>query len=89
MKIVDVHYKGLVADPVDTAETVYGAFGLDLSAEARSAMTHWLAERNRHGQAQSGVKHSYSLEDFGLSEDMVEEAFGGYLNRYDIERERR
>lgn len=89
VKIVDVHYKQLVADPVGTAEAVYSAFGLDLSAEARSAMTHWLENRNRHGQAQSGVKHTYSLEDFGLSEDIVEEAFGGYLDRYGIERERR
>ena len=89
VKIVDVHYKHLVADPVGTAAALYGEFGLEFTDTACEAMTKWLGARNRHGQAQSGVRHSYSLADFGLSEDMVEEAFGGYLDRYGIERERR
>ncbi len=88
VKIVDIHYKHLVADPVGTAEKLYDQFGLKFTDAARDAMTRWLAARNRHGQAQSGVKHSYSLADFGLTEDMVEEAFGDYLDRYGIERER-
>ncbi len=88
VKIVDIHYKRLVADPLGTAEALYSDFGLKFTDAARSAMTHWLAARNRHGQAQSGVRHTYSLADFGLTEDMVEEAFGDYLDRYGIERER-
>ncbi len=88
VKIVDIHYKRLVADPVGTAEALYDAFGLRFTDAAREAMTRWLAARNRHGQAQSGIRHTYSLGDFGLSEDMVEEAFGDYLDRYGIERER-
>jgi Sulfotransferase family len=89
VRIVDVHYKGLVADPVGTAEALYGEFGLDFSAEARAAMSAFVAGGNRHGQAQSGVRHTYRLEDFGLNEDMIEEAFGDYLDKYAIERERK
>jgi hypothetical protein len=88
VKIVDIHYRHLVADPVGTAEALYDQFGLEFTDGARTAMTGWLAARNRHGQAQSGVKHTYSLGDFGLTEDMVEEAFGDYLDTYGIERER-
>lgn len=87
-KIVDIHYKHLVADPVGTADRLYSEFGLPFTDAARDAMTQWLGARNRHGQTQSGVRHSYSLADFGLTEDMVEEAFGDYLDRYGIERER-
>ena len=88
VKIVDIHYRQLVADPVGTAEALYDQFGLEFTDGARTAMTGWLAARNRHGQAQSGVKHTYSLGDFGLTEDMVEDAFGDYLDTYGIERER-
>jgi hypothetical protein len=88
VKIVDIHYKQLVADPVGTAEALYDQFGLQFTDAAREAMTGWLAARNRHGQAQSGVKHTYTLGDFGLTEDMVEDAFGDYLDKYGIERER-
>lgn len=89
VKIVDIHYKKLVADPVGTAEALYREFGLDFTSEAKACMSQFVSGRNRHGQAQSGVKHTYSLADFGLSEDMVEEAFGDYLDRYGVERERR
>lgn len=88
VKIVDIHYKQLVADPIATAEALYDSFGLEFSATAKQSMTDWL-KVNRHGQAQSGVKHTYSLDTFGLTEGMVEEAFGDYLDRYGIERERR
>lgn len=88
VKIVDIHYKKLVADPVYTARSLYAEFGLELSSEAASRMTAFLAEKNRHGQASSGVKHTYSLADFGLTEEMIEGAFGGYLDHYQIERER-
>jgi hypothetical protein len=88
VKIVDIHYKGLVADPVGTAEALYSEFGMVLSAEAKSCMTDFLAVKNRHGQASSGVRHAYSLADFGLTEDMIEQTFGDYLDSYGIERER-
>jgi hypothetical protein len=89
VKIVDIHYKQLVADPVATAEALYGEFGLDFTSEAKACMTQFVEGKNRHGQAQSGVKHTYSLADFGLTEDMVEDAFSDYLDQYGVERERR
>lgn len=87
VKVVDIRYKDLVADPVGTADMLYGEFGLTLSDAGRRAMTDFLAV-NRHGQASGGARHTYSLADFGLTEDMIEEAFGDYLDRYAIARER-
>lgn len=48
----------------------------------------FVSGKNRHGQPSGGVWHTCSLGDFGLAENMVEEAFGDYLDRYQIERER-
>lgn len=84
--ILDVHYKQLVADPIGEAERVYAAF--DLTARAKQRMEQFLSV-NRHGQSQQGVRHAYSLEYFGLSEDAVEAACAEYLDKYGVARERR
>jgi hypothetical protein len=86
--IVDVHYKKLVADPIGQAERVYAAFKLDLTPKAKARMEQFLSV-NRHGQSQHGVKHSYKLEDFGLTEAAVEDACAEYLGTYGVARERR
>lgn len=84
--VVDVHYRNLVADPIAEAERVYTAFGMTLSGAAREKMSGFL-QRNRHGH---GVqKHSYALADFGLTEQMIEDVFGDYIDRFGIEREAR
>lgn len=86
VKVVDVHYTNLIADPIGEAERVYGAFGLTLSSKAKQRMTAFLG-RNRHG---AGVKkHVYTLAEFGLSEAMIEEYFGDYIEAFGIQRETR
>ena len=85
VKVVDVHYRTLVADPVAEAERVYGEFGLELSGNARDRMASFL-KVNRHGQ---GPKHAYSLEDFGLDAAQLETHFGRYIDEFGIAREAR
>lgn len=82
--VVDVHYRSMTADPIAEAKRVYAAFGLTLSAAARERMTAFVGT-SRHAH---GPKHSYSLADFGLTEEDVEAVFGSYLDRYGIMRER-
>jgi hypothetical protein len=86
--IVDVHYKELIADPIREAERVYSAFGLHLSARAKDRMLAFITV-NRHGQSQGGAKHHYRLEDFGLTETMIEEASAQYMQHYGVAREKR
>jgi hypothetical protein len=83
-KVVDVHYKRMVSDPIGEAERLYDAFGLTLSAEARGRMEAF-SKTNRHAH---GPKHKYTLADFGLTEADIEETFGDYLDEYGVERER-
>jgi hypothetical protein len=70
-----VDYGDFVADPVGTVESVYASFGLTLSGPAADAMRRLLAgsaDGDRPG-------HRYSLSDYGLTGEQVDERFAGYL----------
>jgi hypothetical protein len=81
---VDVHYRDLVRDPVATVDRIYGHFGESLSDEAETAMHDHLAShpKGRHGA------HTYTLDDFGLDEQVVRDRFAPYVERFGIEEER-
>lgn len=69
---LDVEFDDLRTDPFGTVERVYAALGTDLSDPARAAMEKLDAE------SKSGARkpqHHYRLEDYGLSEAAVAEAF--------------
>jgi hypothetical protein len=72
-RFFDVAYTDLVADPVDTAETVYAHFGLPFSGAAADAMRALSADGRDQG---SVAAHRYTLADFGLTEEQVVERFG-------------
>ena len=71
-QFVDVDFADLQGDPVGTVKGVYDAFGLDLSPEAE-AQVRLIDAEARSGHARPS--HQYSLEDYGLSEARVREAF--------------
>jgi hypothetical protein len=84
-RIVDVHYARLIAEPIATARGLYEAFGLSLSQPAENAMAAHLAV-DHHGK---GPARGYGLADFGLCEADIEAAFGAYIDRHGVARERR
>lgn len=73
-QFLDIDYADFTADPVGTVESVYGHFGLTYSGTAADAI------RGLHAAAApDGVRpaHRYSLEDFGLTAEQVNERFAG------------
>ena len=73
---VDVRYADLVDDPMAVVRAIYARLGWPLGTSAAEAMEHWLAlqaEQRRHEP-----RHEYSLEDYGLTPDAVDEAFAPY-----------
>ncbi len=70
----DLNYVALIKDPIAAVEDIYRAFGIEFTAEARAAMlqTH---EESRQGPR--APKHTYSLADYGLTEEQVKEQFDG------------
>jgi hypothetical protein len=73
-RFYDVWYDDLVADPVGTVEAIYGHFGLPLSGEAAAAIRS-LAAASRAG---GGSAHQYTLDEFGLTGEEVDDRFGTY-----------
>jgi hypothetical protein len=70
-RIVDVDFKDQMSDPVGTAVRVLGDLGIPAD---RDALEAYMArnKEERHGS------HSYTAEDFGLSEAQLEQDFAFY-----------
>jgi len=82
-QILDLSMREVVGDPIPCVEKIYRHFELELSQEARERMQRYLAA---HPKDEFGV-HRYSLEAFGLEEEVVSAAFKGYRERFNIEPE--
>ena len=70
----DVDYFEFVKDPVSAVEGIYSHFDIEFTDDARAAITE------SHAQTQEGPrapKHTYSLADYGLTDEQVKEAFKG------------
>ncbi|WP_028636683.1 sulfotransferase family protein [Nocardioides sp. URHA0032] len=71
-QFVDVAFSDLRSDPLGVARGVYETFGLDWTPEVEAAITELDAE-SRSGKA--APSHSYTLDDYGLTEAQVRAAF--------------
>jgi Sulfotransferase family len=71
-QFADVAFSDLRADPVGVARSLYEQWDLDWTPQVQSAIAD-LDREARSGDA--APRHSYSLEDYGLSEDQVRAAF--------------
>jgi len=68
----DLDYFALIKDPIGAVESVYDAFGIEFTDAARHAMTATDAESKKGSRA---PKHTYSLADYGLTDEQVREQF--------------
>jgi hypothetical protein len=83
-RFCDVAYEDFVADPLGTVESIYARFGLALGAEAASEMRALVAAdaAARSGGSEAPARrpaHRYSLAEFGLTGEQVDERFSAYL----------
>jgi hypothetical protein len=80
-RVVDVHYRDTVDDPVGTVHRIYEQFGIPMSPAVEDGVRGYLADnpRDKHGV------HRYALSDFGLDRDEVDAAFAAYRARFDVE----
>jgi hypothetical protein len=70
----DLDYFEFVKDPFPVIEAIYRQFGLEYTDAARTAMEEMDAESKKGPRA---PKHTYLLEDYGLTPEAVKERFAG------------
>lgn len=78
--IHDIQYADQMRDPIGEMKRLYRRFDEPWTEAAENAMRafHAANPKGRHG------KHEYSLEEYGLSKEMVRERFSDYCRRFDI-----
>lgn len=78
--IYDLHYADLMKDPIAEMEKLYNHFGEPFDNTARTTMQDFMQQnpKGKHG------KHSYSLEDYGLTKSIVRERYRDYCERFNI-----
>ena len=74
-RVLDVHYDNFLADPVGTVRRVYEHFDWSWSPATEREIRAW-GDANR--QHQHGV-HAYTAQEYGLSEERIEERFADYI----------
>ncbi|MDI2130648.1 sulfotransferase family protein [Yinghuangia seranimata] len=84
-RFLDVAYADLVGDPIGTVRTVYGWLGRELDADTEAAMRAHTQENKQHKFG----RHTYALDDFGLTDEWVNDRFAAYREAYGIPFERR
>jgi len=77
----DVAYLDLVRNPMAVVRRIYARLGEHLSPEAAAKMERFLAE---NPQGKWG-RHAYSLADFGLGSEAIDEQFRFYTERFDMD----
>lgn len=78
VRFIDVAYKDLVHNPVETLRELYAQCELEWSAIIEQQIQIYLNENRQHKHG----KHHYSLEQFGLQAARVNERFAAYNQRF-------
>lgn len=75
-QIIDLYFEDFVSDQMKLVEKIYQRFQWNLSPESIQSMKAFLAAnpQGKHG------KHEYSLAQFGLSPERIEQDFKQYIH---------
>lgn len=79
-RICDIRYEDVVKDPVGTIRGVYEKFNYAFSPELERRLQEFHA-RSRSAPRQ---KHIYSLEQFNLTSEAIDEAFADYHRQFGL-----
>ena len=75
---LDLSFADLLANPKTQIERVYEFINEDLTERALEEMASWQELNTR----ESRPEHHYTLEEFGLSENLINEQFSTYIGHY-------
>ena len=73
---IDVSYYDLVQDPMAVVRSVYDRSGWTPESGAADTVVKWLGEQREPRRKET--RHKYDIADYGLTSEMVDEAFARY-----------
>jgi hypothetical protein len=76
-RVTDIGFEDAVDDPIGQVGRVYDALDIPLTAETETAMRRWLEQRPREA-----ARPTYTLDDYGLRPEQVNERFSLYNKRF-------
>jgi hypothetical protein len=76
--IHDMRYTDIARTPVNAVRAVYDFASIPFTAGTEAHISAWLAENpaDKHG------RHSYTLEDYGLTASRVREVYADYIDAF-------
>ena len=74
---VDLAYPDLIREPMAAVHNIHDRFGWELDQPAAAAMNSWLQQQEERRRRE--IRHSYSLDEYGLTHSEVSGAFAPYL----------
>jgi hypothetical protein len=76
-RVLDISHSAMVEAPLETVRSVYDRFELAFSSVAQERMRSWIA-----APAQHISQKKFTLAEFGLDEDFIDETFADYRRRF-------
>lgn len=77
-RFLDIDFLDSVRDPVGTVRHIYAQLGRELTPIAEGQMRQWTEDNAREKRA----AHSYTLEQFGFTEESLRRDFAAYCERH-------
>lgn len=81
--VLQLHYRQIIAAPLDAVKAVYSHCGLELTSEAEHRMQAWLGNRANSGRR----SRNYNLAEFGLEPGALREQFARYTDTFGVDME--
>ncbi|CAD5124585.1 DgyrCDS12858 [Dimorphilus gyrociliatus] len=78
-RFVDVHFKDLIKNPIETVQQIYNQLDQELTTEAKENMTKFLSNHKK-----SNAKAKYNIEEFGLTENQIRQKFKFYTDYFKV-----
>ena len=79
-QIVDINYIEFIKNPLDAIKNIYSVLGFDIDIETENKMEEYLIKQNKIKKE----KHNYSLEEFDLSPEIVNDHFNNYMMSHEF-----
>ena len=79
-QVADISYSNFIKDPLNIIKNVYAKLGIDMNIETENKMKQYLINQSNIRKQQ----HTYSLNEFGLSDEKVNHHFKNYMMNYEF-----